>query len=277
MYPVLFHLGTLPVPTHEWFTVLGLLVAVGLVAFEARRRGVADRAMATIAVGALLGGAIGARLGNWWIYLVQGGSLTLPGLLVDAGKSVLGGLAGAYAGVVVTKRILGYRARTGDVFAPAVALGLAVGRIGCFLTEQIGTPTSLPWGFIPPAGTLDRIPNCPQCQPGVAMHPSFLYEVAFFVALFAALQWLRPRVLHLPGELFKVFLAAYCVFRFGVEFVRGNPDVALGLSRSQWFLLATGPLIAWYFLRQVRSGAYRSPATQRPIPAVVAPMQGGTP
>jgi prolipoprotein diacylglyceryltransferase len=277
MYPVLFHLGTLPVPTHEWFTVLGLLVAVGLVVFEARRRDVADRAMTTIAVGALIGGAIGARLGNWWLYLVQGGSLTLPGLVVDAGKSVLGGLAGAYAGVVVSKRILGYRARTGDVFAPAVALGLAVGRIGCFLTEQIGTPTSLPWGFTPPAGTLERIPNCPQCLPGVAMHPSFLYEIAFFVALFVALQWLRPRVLHLPGELFKVFLAAYCVFRFGVEFVRGNPEVALGLSRSQWFLLATGPLIAWYFLRQVRSGAYRQSAAGRLEPALATPMQGGTP
>jgi hypothetical protein len=67
------------------------------------------------------------------------------------------------------------------------------------------------------------------------------------------------------------------VFRFGVEFVRGNPEVALGLSRSQWFLLATGPLIAWYFLRQVRSGAYRQSAAGRLEPALATPMQGGTP
>jgi phosphatidylglycerol---prolipoprotein diacylglyceryl transferase len=276
VYPVLFHLGTLPVPTHEFFTVLGLLVATGLVVLEARRRRVADRAMATIAAGALLGAAIGARLGNWWLYLTQGGDLTLPGLLVDAGKSVLGGLAGAYLGVVVTKRLIGYSARTGDVFAPAVALGLAVGRVGCFLTEQIGTPTSLPWGFTPPVETLGRIPNCPQCQPGVAMHPSFVYEIAFFVGLFVALQWLRPHVWHIPGELFKAFLASYCVFRFAVEFVRGNPEVALGLTRSQWFLLATGPLIAWYFLRQVRSGAYRPSAGTPPVAAVPAPTRGGS-
>jgi phosphatidylglycerol---prolipoprotein diacylglyceryl transferase len=263
MYPVLFHLGALPVPTHDFFTVLGLLVATGVVFVESQRRGMADRAMATIAVGGLLGAAIGARLGNWWVYVTGGGELTLPGLLVDSGKSILGGLTGAYAGILVTKHLIGYRGRTGDVFAPAAALGIAVGRVGCFLTEQVGTPTSMPWGFEPPAEVLDRIPNCPQCVPGVSMHPSFLYEVAFFLGLFVALMWLRPRV-HVPGELFKVFLATYVVFRFGVEFVRGNHVVAWGLTRSQWFLLGTGPLIAWYFVRQVHSGAYR----QQPDPVV---------
>ena len=252
MYPVLFHLGSLPVPTHDFFTVLGLLVATAVVLVESQHRGMADRAMATIAVGGLLGAAIGARLGNWWVYLTSGAHLTLPGLLVDSGKSVLGGLTGAYVGILVTKRLIGYLGKTGDVFAPAAALGIAVGRIGCFLTEQIGTPTSMPWGFEPPADVLARIPNCPQCVPGVAMHPSFLYEVVFFVGLFVALMWLRPRI-HVPGELFKIFLAAYVVFRFGVEFVRGNHVVALGLTRSQWFLLVTGPLIAWYFVRQVRT------------------------
>jgi prolipoprotein diacylglyceryl transferase len=273
MYPVLFHLGALPVPTHDFFTVLGLLVACAVVLTQSQRRGVADRAMATIAAGGLLGAALGARLGNWWVYVTGGGELTLPGLLVDSGKSVLGGLTGAYVGILVTKRLIGYPGKTGDIFAPAAAIGIAVGRIGCFLTEQIGTPTSMPWGFEPPADVLDRIPNCPQCQPGVAMHPSFLYEIAFFVILFAVLMWLRPRV-HVPGELFKIFLAAYVVFRFAVEFVRGNEVVAWGLTRSQWFLLATGPLIAWYFIRQVRCGAYRT----QPVPVVTsaaALSQGG--
>jgi len=274
MIPVLFHIGPLSVATHEFFTVLGLIVATGFVLLESLRRGMADRAMATIAAGALLGGALGARAGNWWIHITEGGGLSLPALLVDGGKSVLGGLTGAYLGVLVTKRIIGYRAKTGDVFAPAVAIGLAVGRIGCLLTEQIGTPTSLPWGFVPPEDTLARIPNCPQCQPGVAMHPSFLYEILFFVALFAGLLWLRPRV-HVPGELFKIFLASYCVFRFAVEFVRGNEVVALGLTRSQWFLLATGPLIAWYFVRQVRTGAYRSSDAGEVAVTLPAGPQGG--
>lgn len=274
MFPVLFHIGPLPVLTHEFFTVLGLMVATGFLLLESLRRGMADRAMATIAAGALLGGALGARIGSWWVHITEGGALSLPALLVDSGKSVLGGLTGAYLGVLVTKRAIGYRAKTGDVFAPAVAIGLAVGRVGCLLTEQIGTPTSLPWGFTPPEDTLAQIPNCPQCLPGVAMHPSFLYEIAFFVALFAALLRLRSRV-QIPGELFKIFLAAYCVFRFAVEFVRGNEVIALGLTRSQWFLLATGPLIAWYFLRQVRAGAYRSPDGREVAVTLPVGPQGG--
>ncbi len=275
MYPVLFQIGPLRVPTHEFFTVLGLVVAAGFLLFESRRRGLADRAMATIAAGALLGAAIGARAGHWWVAVTENEAwLSLPVMLVDAGKSVLGGLVGAYVGVVVTKRLIGYPYKTGDVFAPAVALGLAVGRIGCFVTEQIGTPTGLPWGFVPPPETLSRIPNCPQCQPGVAMHPSFLYEIAFFVVLFAVLVWLRSRV-QIPGELFKIFLASYCVFRFGVEFVRGNEVVGLGLTRSQWFLLATGPIITWYFVRQVRTGAYRSPPAGEAAVALPGSTEGG--
>ena len=272
MYPVLFHLGSLPVPTHGFFTMLGLLAGTALVVMEARRRGRADRAMATIVVGALVGAALGTRAGNWWLYLTRTVHPTLPGLLVDSGKSVLGGLTGAYLGVLVTKRLIGYRAHTGDVFAPAAALGIAVGRIGCFLTEQLGTPTSLPWGFVPPANVVHRIPDCPQCAPGVALHPSFLYEIVFLAGLFAVLLWLRPRV-HVPGELFKIFLASYAVFRFAVEFVRGNEVVALGLTRSQWFLLATAPLFVWYFARQLRSGTYRS--TAPPATAVAAITQGG--
>ena len=272
MYPVLFHLGSLPVPTHGFFTLLGLLAGTALVVMEARRRGRADRAMATIVVGALVGAALGTRAGNWWLYLTRTVHPTLPGLLVDSGKSVLGGLTGAYLGVLVTKRLIGYRAHTGDIFAPAAALGIAVGRIGCFLTEQLGTPTSLPWGFVPPANVVHRIPDCPQCAPGVVLHPSFLYEIVFLAGLFAVLLWLRPRV-HVPGELFKIFLASYAVFRFAVEFVRGNEVVALGLTRSQWFLLATAPLFVWYFARQLRSGTYRS--TAPPATAVAAIAQGG--
>ena len=93
-------------------------------------------------------------------------------------------------------------------------------------------------------------------------------KFVFLAGLFAVLLWLRPR-LHVPGELFKIFLASYAVFRFAVEFVRGNEVVALGLTRSQWFLLATAPLFAWHFARQLRSGAYRSattPATR--VPAI---------
>jgi len=63
--------------------------------------------------------------------------------------------------------------------APAVALGMAIGRIGCFLSEQVGTPTTLPWGLRLSDATLARIPNCPYCVPGVALQHAFGTYMAY--------------------------------------------------------------------------------------------------
>jgi prolipoprotein diacylglyceryltransferase len=220
--------------------------------------------MWTIAAGSLLGGAIFAKASTAWRYVAEAGELSLEGILIHGGKSVVGGLAGAYIGAVATKRILGYRAKTGDVFAPAVALGIGVGRLGCFLTEQVGTPTGGSWGLTPPAEVAAQIPNCPQCLLGVPLHPSFLYEVVFCVLAFGGLVVLRDRI-PVPGELFKLFLLAYGVFRFGVEFVRGNPVMAWGLSGTQLFLIMTLPILGGYFLAQLARGAYSVPSAQQKI------------
>ena len=105
------------------------------------------------------------RLSTSWQY-VEVTSDSPLNALANGGKSILGGLAGAYAGALITKRWLGYRGRTGDLFAPAVALGMAIGRWGCFLTEEPGRPTTLPWGIrlAPSAGA--RIPHCEGCIAG---------------------------------------------------------------------------------------------------------------
>ena len=141
--------------------------------------------MGWIVAGTLLGGAIGARVSTLWGYVDTAADPSLVGALADGGKSILGGLSGAYVGALVAKRILGYRRSTGDLFAPAVALGMAVGRVGCFLTEQVGTPTSMPWGIHVSPEAAARIPHCPWCLSGVAMHPSMLYEIAFHLVAFA--------------------------------------------------------------------------------------------
>src|SRR6185369_6310414 len=161
--------------------------------------------------------AVGAKLGTGWRYVTITHDHSLAGILARGGRSIVGGLAGAYVGALLTKRFVGYRRRTGDLFAPAVALGMAIGRIGCFLSEQVGTPTTLPWGLRLSDATLARIPNCPYCRPGVALHPSFLYEIAFHLVMFFVLvTYLRPRV-RVDGDLFKIYLLAYAVFRFFVE------------------------------------------------------------
>jgi prolipoprotein diacylglyceryltransferase len=182
----------------------------------------------------------------------------------------VGGLAGAYAGAVVAKRVVGLRERTGDLFAPAVALGIAVGRIGCFLSEPPGTATSLPWGVRLSAGQVDAIPGCTWCRPGIAYHPSFLYEAVFLAALALFLVWLRPR-LTVPGDVFPVFLLAYAVFRFGVEFVRGNPTMVFGLSGTQLFVLPAAVILAVSMVRTRDRPLARTPRRRwihgRPAPS----------
>ena len=78
---------------------------------------------------------------------------------------------------------------------------------------------------------------------GVPLHPSFLYEIAFHLAAFAVLWfWLRHQPIA-PGETLTLFVAAYAIFRFFVEFVRGNDVAWMGLTRPQLFLIVTIPLI----------------------------------
>ena len=255
MLPTLFRVGGLPVPTHAFFLTLGVLVATLVMVYEARRRGRLNQELVAVMAGTLLFGAVGAKLATVWQYVRLSEDPTLVGALVDGGKSVLGGLAGAYIGALITKRVVGYEGRTGDMFAPGIALGMAVGRVGCFLTEQIGTPTSLPWGMSVDAETAARLPGA--AAAGVPMHPSFLYEIGFQLAIFAVLWALRDRI-PVPGELFKIYLLTYGVFRFLVEFVRGNEVMWSGLSGSQLFLIPSTILLLGYFYRQIARGAYRS-------------------
>jgi prolipoprotein diacylglyceryl transferase len=262
--PVFAHVGRYAVPSHELFVFLGTVVAAAVFFHETRRRDLADERLLWIIAGTLLGGAIGAKLATIWRYVAFTGDHSLEGMLLRGGRSILGGLAGAYVGAVITKRAVRYPRRTGDLFAPAVALGMAVGRVGCFLSEQVGTPTTLPWGLRLGDATLAQIPNCPYCAPGVALHPSFIYEILFHLAMFALLiSYLRPRV-TVEGDLFKIYLLAYAVFRFLVEVVRGNLVIWHGLTGSQLFLIPSTALLIAYFVRQrVKKGVGSGPHLAR--------------
>jgi len=240
-----------PSGVHGVFVALGTLAAVTVFLLEARRRRTLDDRLFIILTGSLFCGAVAAKLSTAWRYFAAVPDPTLLGALVYGGKSVLGGLAGAYFGVIVTKRLIGYREPTGDVFAPAVALGIGVGRFGCLFTETPGTPTGLPWGVSVDAARAALLPGFPLAWTGVPLHPSFVYEIAFHFAMLAVLLRLRRRP-ALRGELFKVYLLAYATFRFLIEFVRGNEVVWAGLTRSQLFLIPSILLLAGYFRRRRR-------------------------
>jgi phosphatidylglycerol:prolipoprotein diacylglycerol transferase len=112
-------------------------------------------------------------------------SLHNPAYLTG-GKTIVGALAGGLISVELIKRYIGLRTSTGDLYAIPLALGIAIGRIGCFLTglsdNTYGTPTNLPWAV--------------NFGDGIPRHPTQLYEIIFLLALIPILYRVLSKTSH---------------------------------------------------------------------------------
>jgi prolipoprotein diacylglyceryltransferase len=260
MLPVLARIGPITIGTHDFFTILGLLVGLAFYYRVLRRERMLSTEIVLISAAAIIGGAIGARLITGWEAIddVQAAGMPLTYVLTHGPKSIIGGLAGGYLAIVLSKRALGYTLSTGDYYAAAIPLAGAIGRVGCFLSElPLGTPTDLPWGMTVSPVAAAAFARCPGCD--VAMHPSMLYEIGFQLAAFL-LIWRRGPLLTVRGDTLKAYLLTYGIFRFGIEFIRGNEVQAFGLTGPQLVLIPLVALLIFHFARRLRSGAYRLPA-----------------
>ncbi|MDI1314212.1 prolipoprotein diacylglyceryl transferase family protein [Prosthecobacter sp.] len=207
-------------------------ILIGAVFWYRRAKGQSD--LLLIYLGALIGGFAGAKIA----YLLAEGWLewSQPDRLLRwaTGKSVLGGLLGAYAGVEWVKHLVGHRHSTGDAFAVIVPVGILLGRVGCFVNGCcLGRPTS--WVF------------AVRDIHGMARWPAPLVEGAFQVVMLAVILLLQRRGL-LRDRLFFLYLTAYGVFRFGHEFMRDTPRIWLGLSGYQFIslvLVMVGGVMMW--------------------------------
>jgi phosphatidylglycerol:prolipoprotein diacylglycerol transferase len=119
--------------------------------------------------------------------------------------------------------------------APALAVGQAIGRVGCFLVgDDYGRPTSLPWGVAFPQGlppTFDRV------------HPTQLYEAGAEFLILLVLLASERRERSYPGRTFWLYMLLYAVSRFVIEFYRGDERGSVGIfSTSQFISLILAPL-----------------------------------
>jgi len=255
MRPTLFYLGDIPIGSFWVMAFLGFFAAFVVVRSEVVRRGLPTVLAYDITLAAYVGGWVGARLfliPTGWDYFVQD---PVRFLLSASGWVWYGGLTGGALGVILLGARRGVPIRVlGDICAPALALGFALGRIGCQLSGDgdYGIPTALPWGMSYPDGvvpTLERV------------HPTPIYEAAVSLAIFAYL-W-RRRLTNPPtGDLFGRYLVLSSTLRFLVEIVRRNPAWLYGLTTAQWTslgLIAVGIVIARH--------AARSPASAGPAGA----------
>jgi prolipoprotein diacylglyceryltransferase len=233
-FPVYLWLGPLAIHPHPVFEGLAYLVGARVYAYFRAHDGDALTAEARWWV--VAAACIGAALGSKVLVLLDHPVLTLQNLLsplaLAEGKTIVGALLGAVLAVELTKRRLQVQRATGDLFAIPLALGIAIGRVGCFLTglddNTYGLPAKLPWAV--------------DFGDGIPRHPTQLYEIGFLLlVLLPVLLWLRERVPR-EGDLFKAFMVGYLGFRLGLEVLKPGEPI-LGLTAIQWACL--GGLI-WY-------------------------------
>jgi prolipoprotein diacylglyceryltransferase len=238
-FPVYFHLFGLTLHPHMVMEALayaaGLGFHLGLKARVQRARGPAaaaelERGLWVVA-GAILGALLGAKLLVWaehWRVLT--GPAPAGGLFPSlerwvGGKTIVGGLAGGWAGVELAKRLTGVRGRTGDTWVYPLAISMAIGRVGCFLTgladDTYGTATDLLWGV--------------DFGDGVSRHPTQLYEIGVLLVLAGGLAAYQraARLGFGTGRLFRLFMIGYGVWRFGAEFIKPTDKPFLGISAIQ--------------------------------------------
>jgi prolipoprotein diacylglyceryltransferase len=278
MLPILYQNGSFIVYSHDFFTILGLLVGLALYYYELHRRHMLSQQIFWISLAAIFGGGLGCRLILAWEHLpyyTNQADVPFTVLIEQSGKSIIGGIAGGYLGIVLSKKAFKYTLSTGDCYAPAIPLAMAIGRIGCFLAElPLGKPTDLPWGMTVSQSAADQFASCPGCQ--LKMHPSMLYEIIFHLLAFGIIMRYRHLVV-VQGDTLKLYLLAAAIFRFLVEFVRANPIEFWGLTGPQIVLIPlTIPLVV-HFVRQWRRGVYKMPAP--PVPPGVytlASVSGST-
>lgn len=243
MYPILFVINGVPIYSHSFFLNLALGICLLWVIFEARRRRWPKSEAAPITLAAFVGGMIGARVSivffnGWETAPIVLDFFRLFDPRIGPG-SILGGVVGAYVAGFLASRLVGQSGCACDAFAPAMALAMVIGRIGCFLSGEdgLGTPTNLPWGV--------PIPGANQM-----VHPAPLYEAVFSLTWFTVLVTLRSHPKMQNGNLLKFGIAGYAVFRFFIEFVRNNRVLWWGLTGQQWFCLALLLLIGLYYTYQ---------------------------
>jgi phosphatidylglycerol---prolipoprotein diacylglyceryl transferase len=220
--------------------IMAAAVGVGIVLARRTQAALplAPREKLGIGLGAFCGAMLGAKLP----FVVADWDGLLSGAAWFAnGKTILCGLVGGYFGVELAKWLLDIRIKTGDSFAVPVAAAVGIGRLGCFHAGCCyGTPTTQPWGVVFPG--VDTLPR----------HPTQLYEAAFHLTMAGLLCWLQKRG-YLRGQLIKLYILSYLVYRFFTELIRPEARLWGGLTGYQWAALVLVPLFAWLWWRDSRA------------------------
>ncbi len=236
MFPKLFTIGSFYLPTYGVLVALGFLAGLSITVKLARKSGLDAEKVTNLAVYVALAGLIGAKLlmiaFDWpdiqifSLATLQAAGVFQGGLILALITAILYIRHGKLPALAVF-----------DAFAPGIAIGHAIGRLGCFAAGCCwGRECHLPWAVTfknPDANGLTGVPL------GVPLHPAQLYESATEALLFAFLYW-RYGKPHNPGQIIGLYLLISSVIRFLIEFERFHEQAlpfGLPLSITQWIAI----------------------------------------
>lgn len=253
MFPRLFHIGNFSLPTYGLLVSIGVLVGLWVSVRNSQRQGINPEDAWNLGIIVVLCGILGAKIlyiiNDWSFYTSHPGEIFSIGTL-QAGGVFSGGLIAAFAAAAwyVHKHRMPALG-TCDAFAPGLALGHAIGRLGCFAAGCCyGKPTDHFWGVTFKNPLAQAWVGTPLNTP---LEPTQLFESAVELANFFILMWLFKRK-KFDGQIFGAYLFLYGVARYFLEFIRDDPGrgsvfggVMTGTQLISICLVLAGGVIWW--------------------------------
>jgi phosphatidylglycerol:prolipoprotein diacylglycerol transferase len=264
MHPILFEIGGFPVYTYGVLLAAAYLLGLQFALMRARRRGLDPNRVMDLGIWIIVSALAGAKLllliVEWDTYTRNPGELLT---LVRSGGVFYGGLIAAV--VVALIYLRRYRMpvwQVTDVFAPGIALGHVIGRLGClFAGCCFGKPTSVPWAITFHNEYAQQNVGTPL---NVPLHPTQLYEAGAELLILALLLMTERRGRPFPGRTFWGYMLLYGISRFVIEFFRGDSRGTVGMfSTSQFVSLLIIPLSVVMLLVLARRSAPEPTAATR--------------
>ncbi|MDQ3070627.1 MAG: prolipoprotein diacylglyceryl transferase [Acidobacteriota bacterium] len=243
MHPILFELGDWPVYSYGVLLAAAYLLGLQLAVWRAKRRGVDPNRVMDLGIWIIIAALVGAKallvIVDFDYY--RSNPREIFSLVRSAGVFYGGLVLATVTGILLVRRYQLPLWTTADLYAPGVALGHVIGRLGCFLAGCCwGKPTDVAWAvtFTNPAAAINV--GTPL---NIPLHPTQLYEAGAELVILALLLLTERKGRYFAGRTFWLYMLTYGITRFVIEMFRDDPrGLMMGMSTSQFVSVLLVPI-----------------------------------
>ncbi|OAA16046.1 prolipoprotein diacylglyceryl transferase [Corynebacterium afermentans subsp. afermentans] len=261
-----WYLGPIPIRAYALCIITGIIVAMAISLRRYKARGgnpetVWDAAIVIIPAG-IIGGRLYHVITDHQKYFGEGKNPWQTFNITAGGLGIIGAVAlGALAVWVMMRRKGLPIAPLADAIAPSVILAQGIGRLGNYFNQELyGAETNVPWALdiyyrVNEAGQYAPLTGRSTGEVIASVHPTFLYELIWNVAVFFVLIWADRRFRLGHGRVFWLYVAGYTLGRFFIEFMRRDEaNLILGLRVNTWVsaILFIVAVVVFFMLQKGR-------------------------